>query len=173
MAARFLLRFLTTIVVAGVAIPALPAPPPSTPCKAPEFRQFDFWLGDWDVRNPAGKVVGRNRITAMHRGCVIAEQWAGNGGVTGSSFNVYDPDRKQWRQTWVDSTGGVLDLRGAVLDGRMTLSSARSDGKASGDVDRITWQRLPDGRVRQLWETSPDGGTTWETSFEGYYTRRK
>jgi hypothetical protein len=31
---------------------------------------------------------------------------------------------------------------------------------------------LPDGRVRQHWETSKDGGATWTTAFDGYYRRR-
>ena len=139
-----------------------PAPPP---CTAPEYRQFDFWLGDWDVIDPAGKLVGRNEITSVHNGCVVFESWRGNGGVTGMSFNLYDPERKKWRQSWVDSTGGVLELEGAFADGRMVLVSAPSSS-------RVIWQRLPDGRVRQLWEKSGDGGNTWKTAFDGYYSKR-
>jgi hypothetical protein len=137
------------------------------PCTAPEHRQFDFWLGGWDVRDASGKPVGRNEITSLHKGCVVFESWRGNGGVTGTSFNVYDPERRKWRQTWVDSTGGILDLEGAFADGRMVLASA--PGKS---INRITWQAQPDGRVRQHWEASTDGGATWKTAFDGYYTRR-
>jgi hypothetical protein len=140
------------------------------PCSAPEHRQFDFWLGEWEVRGPAGKVAGQNSIASTHGGCVVLESWKGTGGVTGSSFNVYDPERKKWRQTWVDSTGGILDLEGAFAGGRMVLASAPpSKGDA---INRITWERLPDGRVRQLWETSSDGGATWKTAFDGYYSKR-
>lgn len=148
----------------AVAQDAKPAP-----CSAPEHRQFDFWLGDWEVRGPAGKVAGTNTITLEHNGCVLVEHWKGNGGVTGSSFNVYDTDRKKWRQTWVDSTGGLLDLEGTFANQRMTLASA-ADPK--GSISRITWERLPDGRVRQLWETSSDGGATWKVAFDGYYSKR-
>jgi hypothetical protein len=28
-----------------------------------KYRQFDFWVGDWDVLDPAGNVVGTNKIT--------------------------------------------------------------------------------------------------------------
>jgi hypothetical protein len=49
----------------------------------------------------------------------------------------------------------------------MVLASA--PGKS---VNRVTWQPLPDGRVRQHWEASEDGGTTWKTAFDGYYTKR-
>jgi len=139
------------------------------PCSAPEHRQFDFWLGDWEVRGPAGKVAGHNTITSAHGGCVVFENWKGTGGVTGSSFNVYDPAKRKWRQTWVDGTGGILDLEGTFSDGRMVLASAPAS--KTDVVNRITWERLPDGRVRQLWETSKDSGATWSVAFDGYYTK--
>src|SRR3954467_12481658 len=33
------------------------------PCGTPPYRQFDFWLGDWEVRSAAGQLLGHNRIT--------------------------------------------------------------------------------------------------------------
>src|SRR3982751_4856124 len=64
-----------------------PAAKPGSAGDAPPRRQFDFWLGDWDVRDATGKLVGRNRITRVQGGCALEEQWSGNGGVTGSSLN--------------------------------------------------------------------------------------
>lgn len=144
---------------------------PGAACESPQRRQFDFWLGEWDVRDPAGKLVGRNRITRVHGGCALEEQWSGNGGVTGSSLNVFDAERSRWHQTWVDNTGGLLLLEGGLRDGRMVLSGeVVATGKAPA-MQRIAWQPLPDGRVRQLWESSADGAT-WSVVFDGYYTRR-
>ena len=34
-----------------------------SPARRPQHRQFDFWLGDWDVTKPDGKAAGHNRIT--------------------------------------------------------------------------------------------------------------
>lgn len=166
------LVIVVTLLVGAPAAHAQDAKP--APCSAPEHRQFDFWIGDWVVRGPAGKVAGHNVITSTHNGCVILESWSGNGGVTGSSFNVYDAERKQWRQWWVDSTGGTLELEGGFADGKMTLTSAPGAAARRGPeaINRITWQRLPDGRVRQLWETSPDKGATWTVAFDGYYEKK-
>lgn len=145
-----------------------PAPGPA-PCTGAEHRQFDFWLGDWDVRGPAGKLAGRNRITSLHNGCVLFESWSSaDGKVTGSSFNLYDADSKRWHQTWVDSSGSLLQLDGGMAEGRMVLVSAPGAAR-----NRITWTPLPDGRVRQLWEATSDNGTTWTTAFDGYYEKRK
>lgn len=171
----------TTVTLASAAAPASAqdAPAQSTApkppaCAATAFHQFDFWLGDWDVRDASGKLVGQNRIARMHKECVIFENYRA-GEFSGSSLNVYDADRKVWHQTWVDSGGGLLVIEGGLVDGKMILAGETVDAeKPGGKVDnRITWQPLPDGRVRQLWETSADKGSTWATSFDGYYTKQK
>jgi len=149
--------------------PAPQAKPPG--CTAAPHRQFDFWLGDWDVTDAKGKTAGRNRIVALHDGCVLQESWSGSGGFTGTSLNAYDAERKTWHQTWVDNNGGVLQLDGRFADGRMTLVGESLDG-GKKVMQRITWERLPDGRVRQLWESSKDGGATWTVAFDGYYAKR-
>lgn len=142
------------------------------PCDRAEHRQFDFWLGEWEVHDPTGKRVGENRITRIHGGCALLEEWRGNGGVTGSSLNAYDRDRKLWQQAWVDSTGGVLKLDGGFAEGAMTLRGESTTDRTR-TVQRIRWQPHPDGRVRQHWETSADDGKTWSTAFDGWYTRRR
>ncbi len=150
-------------------------PAPKVACSAPEHRQFDFWIGEWEVRNPADKVVGRNRIAAVHKGCALFENWAGDGGFTGSSLNIYDADRRKWHQTWVDNSGGLLQLEGGLVDGRMVLQGDARDAARPGvvTINRITWQPLADGRVRQLWEASTDKGTTWKTVFDGFYKKQR
>jgi hypothetical protein len=166
------------LVPAGFSLaeekPAPPTPKAPPGCTAPEHRQFDFWLGDWTVRGPAGKVVGENRLTSLHKGCVLFENWIGEGGFTGSSLNVYDAERKRWHQTWVDVTGGLLQLDGELIDGRMVLTGKSApDAQGIVALQRITWTPLPDGRVRQHWEASTDSGKTWTTAFDGYYTKVK
>jgi len=171
-----LLAFALAPVVTSAAdekpAPAPPTPPPG--CTAREHRQFDFWLGEWTVRDASGKVVGENGITSLHKGCVLYESWTGAGGFTGSSLNTYDADQRKWHQTWVDVSGGLLLLDGEFRDGRMTLTGKSApDAKGIVTLQRITWTPLSDGRVRQLWESSTDAGATWTTAFDGYYTKAK
>lgn len=161
--------FASLLPHAAADTPVPAAKPPG--CTAAPHRQFDFWLGEWDVTDAKGKSAGRNRIVALHDGCVLHESWSGSGGFTGTSLNAYDADRKTWHQTWVDNSGGVLLLDGRFADGRMVLAGESQD-EGSKVMQRITWERLPDGRVRQLWESSKDGGTTWTVAFDGYYAKR-
>ena len=91
------------------------AAPPA--CTSPLHRQFDFWLGTWDVTGTNGAFAGTNRIELADAGCTLYESWAsGRGGYTGRSLNSVGPDGK-WHQTWVDSSGGRLELRGAIVGG--------------------------------------------------------
>ena len=104
---------------AALALPAAPrrrSRCPTTrakPCQSSEHRQFDFWVGQWDVFATSGKKVGENRIELIADGCALLEQWTGNGGVTGKSLNIYDTIDRRWHQTWVDNGGTLLMLAGS------------------------------------------------------------
>ena len=123
-------RLSIAALACGAAAPALSqAQPPAAPgpCAAPEHRQFDFWLGDWEVRTPEGKLAGHNTITRTLGGCVLQENWRGARGHQGTSYNIYDASRRRWHQTWVDDEGLLLELDGAYADGRMVLSGETVD----------------------------------------------
>jgi hypothetical protein len=81
-------------------------------CAVPEHRQFDFWLGTWEVTTPDGKLAGENRIEAVASGCALLENWRGRGGFNGKSVNIYDRHDGRWHQEWVDSGGLRLTLAG-------------------------------------------------------------
>ena len=151
--------------------------PPATadgPCTATEHHQFDFWIGDWDVRGSDGRALGTNRITSILDGCALQEEWtSANGKIRGVSINSFDPEDRRWHQQWVDTSPSRLTISGGLVDGRMVMEQrtpASADGKVQ--IQRITWTPLDGGRVRQQWEVSTDSGTTWKTAFDGYYSRR-
>ena len=68
--------------------------------------------------------------------------------------------------------GGLLLLEGGLVDSKMVLSGTANDASGKPARQRITWQKLSDGRVRQTWESSADGGATWTIAFDGYYSPR-
>lgn len=168
--------FFAALIILPFQAPAQPPAPqaPQTPpnCSAAPHRQFDFWIGHWNV-TVSGKPAGTNRIEAGHGECVLVEHWSAAGGGTGISLNFYDRQTRQWHQTWIGSGGGALYLNGGLKDGAMVMESAPV-ASPTGDtvINRITWSRLPNGDVRQLWEASNDQGKTWTSSFDGVYSRR-
>jgi hypothetical protein len=148
---------------------ALAGGPPR--CDTPEYRQFDFWVGQWDVTS-GGQPAGRNLITLEEDGCVVHEHWTGALGGTGQSFNFYDRADGRWHQVWVSNSGNILSLSGGLADGALVLEGERSEGGRTVR-HRLSFRANADGTVRQLWEASADGGTTWSTSFDGLYRPHK
>ena len=167
---KFSPRYPGLLALFFLAIDALaqPATPPPLP---PETRQFDFWIGEWDVTTPDGQPAGTNKIEPIAGHAGLLENWSGAKGFTGKSLNAYNPARKQWQQFWVGSGGGVLELTGGLVEGKMVLAGEH-DVRGRHLHERITWTPHPDGSVRQHWEQSADGGKTWTTAFDGLYRRK-
>lgn len=133
------------------------------PCQTDAHRAFDFWVGDWQVTSPNRPGwVARNRITLANLGCSLHEHYDTRGGYTGQSINFLDSNSGRWHQTWIDNQGSPLYLEGGPVNDTMVLSD---------QSNRVTWSQLPDGRVRQHWQSTADGGQTWTTAFDGYYQR--
>ena len=143
-------------------------------CTASEYRQFDFWIGDWTVTTPKGKTAGTNRIESILGGCVLQEHWVSSNGGDGTSRNMGNAADGTWRQIWMDAGGNLLELKGRLEGGRMVLTGTHPTPGTPGSVtiERVTWTPREDGTVRQHWEASTDGGTTWATQFDGLYTRK-
>jgi len=177
-----MLKLLFPLLVAAAAHAAGPAAaqaqPPLSPaalkaaqaakCPAPEFRQFDFWLGDWDTfetDNSDPNSIARTHVDPIAAGCAIHELYEQTDGLIGDSILSYDPVRKVWQQTWVDNRGSLLVLSGAFKDGAVTMEgeSRRSSGKVF--QQRITW-KAEKGGVREFSVISKDGGKTWEPFFD-------
>jgi steroid delta-isomerase-like uncharacterized protein len=150
-----------------------PSSPPPPRCDSAEHRQFDFWLGEWEVATPDGKPAGRNTITRELNGCVLRERWRGAGGMNGESFNIWDRQSKRWHQTWVSDTGMLLLLDGGVQSNGGMQMRAMSGPPDQRVTNRITWSPAADGGLRQQWEVSADGGRSWKTVFDGRYRRLK
>jgi hypothetical protein len=164
-------------VVAALLLVAAPPPAPAqqpggSPCAGPEHRQFDFWLGEWEVRTEDGQLAGTNRITEELGGCVLRERWSGAGGGRGESLNAYDAATGRWHQTWVDGRGRLLLLDGGLDTlGRMVLRGESTGPDGAAVVNEISWEPRDDGTVVQTWSVSRDAGVSWRVLFKGIYAR--
>jgi hypothetical protein len=144
------------------------APPRDPACGEAVHHAFDFWVGEWEVRQGDGSLAGHNTVRRMSDGCGLAERWRGVSGSIGESFNWADPVDGRWHQLWIDGSGLVLRLAGGPIEDGMRLEGRGNDTTV---LHRVTWTALDDGRVRQHWEISRDEGGAWSTLFEGFYSR--
>lgn len=139
-------------------------------------RQWDFWVGEWDVvvNNPARSTAGRNTIESLHRGCMLQESWAGAGGGTGSSINFYDGAREVWRQIWV-APAYVIEIEGGLNESGAMVLEGELRAFVSGNVSpfRGTWTEIEDGVVNQRFEIADAETGEWTVWFDGLYLRRE
>ncbi len=153
-----------TAPITGAGIYSVRWTGPTGPCSLSEDRQFDFWLGDWNLieQTPRGDVPsGTNTITRDETGCLIDENFRSAG--QGRSISLFSRIDQRWHQTYIDSMGNRLILIGSFENGRMLLNSGAT---------RSYWQPVDGNTIRFVQEQSRDGGQTWTPFFDSRYTRR-
>jgi tetratricopeptide (TPR) repeat protein len=144
------------------------------PCLYTEgTRQFDFWVGEWDVFNPQGRHSGTSSIQGFANGCGILENWTDSFGGTGKSINFYDPGDKKWYQYWVGQNGVPLRYSGVYRDGAVRYEGETTAAGGKKSLLRLSFFNVDQNTVRQLAETSADEGKTWQTSYDFKYVRKK
>src|ERR1051326_941533 len=170
------LKLLATFVVCLVSASFAQNPAP-VPCdKNPVYQKLDFWLGDWDVYDlKSGAKDGTNRIEKILKGCAIIENWSDSTASEGKSLFYVVRATGQWRQVWVEDSGGMKEK--ALLDS-YTGDGLRFQGEilhrdGTSHLDRTTLQPTVGSRVRQTIEISRDHGKTWEVVYDAEYRRRK
>lgn len=124
--------------------------------------QLDFWLGEWDCTWEGGR--GTNTVTAELDGAVVLERFE-SVQLRGMSVSVYDADADLWRQTWVDSQRGYLELAGGFADGAMELQHERD-----GMRHRMRFTDIERDRFAWHWERLE--GAEWVPKWQIEYTRR-
>ncbi|MGH7599718.1 MAG: hypothetical protein ACREOI_25470 [bacterium] len=154
-----------------------------TPRTAPAKRQFDFWLGEWELTwpgeqsgLPAGQTGrGTNTITAILDSAVIQENFVdlAPNSLRGMSVSVYNQRLGKWQQTWVDNQGGYLDFTGEMKDGKMILSRQARTKEGKEIIQRMVWHNIAKDRLDWNWEASEDGGKTWKVNWQIHYKRKK
>jgi hypothetical protein len=140
---------------------------PAAPCAAPAYRQFDFWIGDWDVveaQHPT-VAVAHARAELILNGCVLHEIYEAKDGHKGESFSIYDLSRHVWHQSWVSNGGQLLTIEGRLQGGEMLLTGIDHLPGGKPRHVRGSW-RQEKGGVREIAARSTDGGVTWVPWFD-------
>lgn len=161
-----------------VTPPAPPAPRPS-PCldaaAHPEFRQLDYWVGEWEVFSADGKKSSDVSVTKVLNTCGISEVWraARSPNGDGLGLSTYNSRTDKWEYFWVSAAGATSHFEGTLLaDGmRFRLLQPMPNG-----VLRLRhWSLIkkPDGKIEELSVGSNDDGVTWTTEYDLTWVPKK
>ena len=162
-------------VLLATAANAQTAPPAAPPnCSAAEFRQLDFWVGEWRVfRQADGLEVATSTIARVANGCGISEHYlapgAPGGPYEGLSYSSWDRRDGKWHQFYVDVNGNATWFTGQLEGAVMALYAPVGP---PGTQTRMSYTPNADGSVNQTGVISSDGGKTWQPSYDYVYRRR-
>ena len=144
-----------------------------TPCSGEKYSQFDFWIGNWNVYDTSGKLIGTNKLVKMQDNCVLQENWESKTSSNkGTSYNYYNKTDDTWNQVWVDNAGFSLELKGNFINGKMILKSKLIKSNKGSYYNRITWFKNEDNSVTQIWEYLNNDNKVISEAFRGIYKRK-
>lgn len=169
---RHTLLPLTVLTALSLTVPIL-AQVENSPCSTPAYRQFDFWVGQWDLTWKDGG-RGANVITRELGDCVIEENFTTLDSIAfvGRSLSTVSRESGQWRQTWVDNQGGYLEFIGGMVGDSMILSREAQRGD-SVFLQRMVFFNITPDSLDWSWQRSDDQGATWRPLWDIHYTRRR
>ncbi len=161
------------------------------PCSAdPKQHVFDFWIGEWDAYvTGTNTLAGYSVIQSASGGCMILENWSSAKlPYTGKSMNFIDAATGKWQQVWVGAEGGGQHVftNGEYKDSAMryefvqaaspaiAATATKQASPATPELKgKLTFFNQGSNQVKQLSETSADGGKTWTTVYDFTYVRKK
>jgi hypothetical protein len=147
------------------------------PCASiPATRQFDFWVGEWDVFNNQfpNQRVGTSSIQNVSGGCTILENWQSyNNPYTGKSQNWYDTTTKKWTQLWIGAGGRHQYFTdGEYKDGAMRFKYESVGNNGAVQTGNFIFYNLGPDKVRQYQDVTNDGGKTYQVVYDFIYIRK-
>jgi hypothetical protein len=171
-------RFLVVTFLSLCAATGASAQNPPNPCILPEQKQFDFWIGEWDVswpgNQPGETLHATNSIHRILDNCVVEENFLAETPppLHGKSVSLFDARSGTWKQTWVDNQGSYLDFSGEFKEGQMILARKFTDPKGQEVQQRMVWKDITPKAFDWSWERSEDSGKTWKIVWPLHYERK-
>lgn len=151
----------------------------------PESRQFDFWVGEWDVnlriRQPdfswADQITAVAKIYPILNGKAILELWSDTreSGIKGYSLRYFDTARDEW-VLWLNWPGpnrsGSSRLSGTFRHGRGEFLARQPTRDGGERISRYTFSDITPTSLRWDDAFSTDGGESWTNGWIMEFTRR-
>lgn len=125
-----------------------------SPCPAPGADDFDFWVGEWQLRRPTGELFATTIVTEELDGCVVMEDFINESGNRARSMSAYDAEADTWHQIYQDNLLGNWRMAGGLDAAAMELESDQLifnfNTQAFQRRDAVsTWTPGPSGTVTQ------------------------
>ena len=174
--------FLFLLIIFFVKSTLAITPADSSYCNSAEARQFDFWIGNWNIDQKIIQKDGtwletkaRDSVFSILKGCAIEEHWNGDvqffwagmkepKPLEGFSIRYYDTSEKKWHIKWMDNFNPKLGdgMTGNFKNGKGQFFHENTTEKGT-QISRITFSDITENSVHWDLSLSRDNGKTWTT----------
>ena len=147
-------------------------------------REFDFWLGAWDVQNRHLQDDGtwrdtfraRATIASVVDGHAVLEAWSGIDGhpLRGFSLRAWDPDLERWVVilNWTArGPSGFGRMEGTAATDHISIFPPGVADSGTKRYERYTFSEAAPTSCRWDAARTADGGETWQTYWIMAFTR--
>ena len=153
-----------------------------TTCEDAQARVFDFWVGDWDIRQSILRedatfvtLPAKTSVSLVLDGCALVEYWEGHvqffwegmqepEPMKAISVRAYDPRRSEWNIYWMDTRSRRFDTpyvgNFAGDRGDFYREWETPEGRSVGRIrfshvlpDSVNWSLAVSSDGRQNWTT--------------------
>jgi len=151
-------------------------------CDSPGSHQFDFWIGDWSIRQQIRTADGgwlelpaHTSVRPALGGCALLEHWRGSveffwagmdkpAPMRGMSVRSFDAKSGRWTIWWMDSMDPNFSkgFSGHFENGKGLFYSEQAAVDGSKRLARITFSDIQKDSVHWDLASSHDGGSTWK-----------
>jgi hypothetical protein len=139
--------------------------------------EMKIWMGGPDAEPTVTKGVERNRMLGDY--WLISDFTTDLGGqpFAGHGQNGYDPVKKKFVGTWIDSMSANISTMEGTYDeksGELTMMMTSIDPTSGQEVKSksVSKRKGDNTRVFTMYMQAPGGDGTWVKSMEVTYTRR-
>jgi hypothetical protein len=163
------------------------------PDKPAEARQFDFWIGSWDIQQrilgaDGGWLMfpGKTSVSSALGGAALIEHWHGTvqffwegmnspSVMEGLSVRAFDEESGEWEIHWMDSRHPVFGKPyvGSFDDGVGTFLRDWQTEEGEKRWGRIRFSEIQPNSVRWELAISDDQDNGWSTLWVMEMTRRE
>lgn len=160
-------------------------------CSEKEHRQFDFWLGDWSIKQKILKADGKwfeadaeTSVKPALDGCALVENWSGEvlffwegmktpETIKGLSVRAYNAKTKKWTINWMDTRGLEFGAHaGGFTESKGEFFRTVKNPDGNEMKTRITFSDITKSSVHWDLAVSSDSGETWRTLWIMAMTRK-
>jgi hypothetical protein len=153
-----------------------------------EYRQFDFWIGEWDVLNrnrpsddtrwfDTGSATAR--VYPVVAGCGLVEHWRGQAYgnfLVGFSLRAFNPSLGQWDLVLLWPNAGEPrfgELAGGFRHNRGEFYSRGLSAAGDTTLTRLSFSDVTPNSLRWQNDFSMDNGRSWDSGWIQELNRRE